>query len=240
MGINSSKVVPNNKELYDSLPYYFIDENITHFDYIKANDSWRLIVENKGKKYEEICKNNKKKNNKSKNICDIDDCVVLFYKIFYKKLFILLPEVQHMFHNDIEKQGRMLVNMITMILESFYNKEMINIIKELTVRHMKYGVKSYHYYIMGEVLFNSLNEILDVEFTDDCYHSWKKIYSSMLKIILPIIKIKENNKIINNIINKCNNIESTTGNNDAPIILRKIIPVDDFENISSISSLSNL
>jgi len=185
-----NKFKPLENKNYVSSSYY-TEKPITPQDYIRANESWRLIVDNKGQKFLTI---RKKQGNKYNNYC-----VVWFYEILYDYLFYLLPDVKVLFPHDIDKQGRMLVSMINLILESFYNHSLINKIKDLTIRHINYGVKLYHFYIMGEVLLYTLNEVLGEEFTEECFVAWKKIYSSMLRIIIPIYHNKEENYVLGKI-----------------------------------------
>ena len=108
---------------------YYIDKPLTPKEYILANESWNLILNDKGKFYKKMHPDEK--------------CVVWFYKIFYAYLFELLPDTKRMFHCNMEKQGKMMVKMISYILDSFYNESLHDTICELIKKHIKY----FHYTI---------------------------------------------------------------------------------------------
>jgi hemoglobin-like flavoprotein len=177
-----------------NLPSYYSELTVNHKDYIQANISWKSIVEGTCKHYIHL--------KRSKKITE-NTCITWFYKILYHRLFHILPEVESMFKRDIHKQGKMMVTMITDMLESYYNPKILDVMRDLTISHIKYGVHSYHFIIMGDALFYALDRVLGDDFTNDCANAWKKIYSSILRVIIPIYNQKEENRIINNLIADC-------------------------------------
>jgi len=95
----------------------------------------------------------------------------------------------------------MLIYMITTLLDSFYDKDIVNRIKYLIEDHIKLGIKSYYFYIAGDVLLYSLNEVLLDYFIDNYYCAWSRIFSSLLRIIIPIVKNNEEENTVKEILN---------------------------------------
>lgn len=162
-------------------PTYYTTDLPDHSDYINANNSWKLITENNDIIRANICKK------KHINIT----CMNLFYESFYNKLFSIFPETKKLFKNNIHHQGNMLMQMITILLEYYYNKDILKKLTSLVEMHISFGLKSYHFYIAGDILLYSLDSVFMDYFTIEYYDAWRKLYSSMLQIIIPIIKKNE-------------------------------------------------
>ena len=160
-------------------PSYYSNLCATHHEYLSASRSWRLITDNKV-------------------VPDLHtDAVVFFYKTFYEKLFLIFPEIKTYFKNDIHIQGRMLIRMVSYLLDSFYNHDVFKTVHDLALQHNKYNIKAFHYFIFGDILFYSLQETLGkILFDNFCYHGWCKLYSAMLRVILPIVHKVEDNHLI--------------------------------------------
>lgn len=188
----NNKVVPKHDEkIKKVMPVYYTTEEPTHLDYINANNSWKLITDNNSTIQANIYEK------KEINIT----CIHLFYETFYDKLFYVFPDIKNNFKRGVHNQGRMLVQMITILLQYLYNHDILIKLEELTIAHISFGVKTHHFYIAGDVLLHSLDTVLMEYFVDDYFNAWRKIYSSMLRIIIPIIDKNENNRIINSITN---------------------------------------
>lgn len=73
---------------------------------------------------------------------------------------------------------------------------LVKALSDLAIRHSKIGVRSHQYGIVGEVLLWSLETCLGPEIFDAATKlAWVKIYSFMLKAIIPVA-IAEERKII--------------------------------------------
>jgi hemoglobin-like flavoprotein len=89
----------------------------------------------------------------------------------------------------IESVGAFLVQMVSMSLSQLrdptkFKKTMTS----LAARHCERGVKASEYGVIGEVLFYSLKKCLGEEtYTTSVEISWKKIYSVMLREIVPLV-----------------------------------------------------
>ena len=176
-------------------PVYYINEPITQDEIQLAKDSWILIVHNKGKLFVDLqAKSGKNDNNTTSNERDDDDddnapmsCISLFFQTFYSRLFDAHPEAEPMFSSGIKKQGQFLVSMISVSLnllndEEKFRKKMI----DLADTHNKRGIKANEYGLVGDVLFYSLHQVLGSEvYNKECHRAWVKIFSNMLKHIIP-------------------------------------------------------
>jgi hemoglobin-like flavoprotein len=180
-GGTSSRPSTANPELV--YPTYYIDEPVTQVDLRIACQSWALIVEDRGDEYlahKDVI-----------NTC----CITWFYMTFYNRFFELAPETKKLFKREIDHQGKMIVSVITFSLNSFYDAESLaEKMRKLAVVHASYGVISSQYGAMGDALLWSLGKVLGPQFDKNTMLAWTKIYSSMLKIILPVA-IEEEGKL---------------------------------------------
>lgn len=91
-----------------------------------------------------------------------------------------------MFKNPY-KQGYFLSELISFIFTSLndpraFEKRLIG----LAISHSNKGIKAVEYGVVGEVMFWTLRKVLGKAFTSDIHNSWLKIFSGMLKIIVPM------------------------------------------------------
>jgi hemoglobin-like flavoprotein len=224
MGQITTKVQPlSASEDFKSAPTYYTNSVPTHVEYIRASESWKLILDGNGRHYKSMVDHHQLQM----------PCIVWFSKTLYDNLFSVLPEIKPLFkksqlyptahtrydqysgHNQetnkrnsvtqevlfaashTELQGIMITNMISSMLEAFYNPTVLHTIHNLTVRHIGYGVRAHHFYVMGDVLFFTLHQVLNSEYTPECDIAWKKMYSSILRVIIPLCKITDEHYIIN-------------------------------------------
>lgn len=98
--------------------------------------------------------------------------------IFYTRLFEILPEAKSLFHNDIELQGKKLMEMLSYLVGSLNNLvEIIPIIQSLAKRHVAYGIKNEYYQHVGESLLYTLEKGLGDEFTLEVKDAWVVLYT---------------------------------------------------------------
>jgi hemoglobin-like flavoprotein len=114
-------------------------------------------------------------------------CRVWFYNLFYERLFDIHPLCKPLFTNGVDSIGTFLVKMISMSLnqcedKAKFQKAMI----DLAERHCERGVKAVEYGIIGDVLFYTLEITAGALYSPPVEACWKKVYSSMLAIIVPL------------------------------------------------------
>lgn len=98
-------------------------------------------------------------------------------ELFYGKLFELDPSLRPLFSTDIQEQGRKLMTMITVAVRGLSDLEkIVDDVKALGVRHVKYGVQDAHYDTVGTALLWTLEQGLGDAFTPVLKEAWTKVY----------------------------------------------------------------
>jgi hemoglobin-like flavoprotein len=97
--------------------------------------------------------------------------------LFYDRLFYLAPSLRHMFPNDMRDQKRKLMVMLATAVHSLTDLDkLVPQLMTLGARHAGYGVKDYHYKIVGEALIWTLERGLANEFTPEVERAWVRVY----------------------------------------------------------------
>jgi hemoglobin-like flavoprotein len=88
---------------------------------------------------------------------------------------------------DTSTQGKFLVSLFSFIFTVMDDEAKFNArLNELAESHGRRGVKSSEYAFIGEVMFWTLKHCLGPAYDGKTHASWVKIFSKMLKIIVPI------------------------------------------------------
>ena len=104
--------------------------------------------------------------------------------LFYGRLFELYPEVRPYFKGDMEEQGRKLMTMIGMAVNSLDNLQpLMPAIRESGRRHATYGVKEKDYDKVAGALLWTLEQGLGDEFTDEVRGAWVKTYTAVAEVM---------------------------------------------------------
>ena len=97
--------------------------------------------------------------------------------MFYQRLFELDPTLKLLFVRDMEQQGRKLMGMIGIAVNSLDRiDEIVPAIQELGRRHIKYGVKYQDYATVATALLWTLQQSLKQEFTPEVEAAWTAVY----------------------------------------------------------------
>jgi hemoglobin-like flavoprotein len=159
------------------LPVYYIDEPVTIMDIELATISWNMIVNDTSPRYAKY---------KSEGLIDQPSCLSWFYVSFYERLFDVHPLSRKLFTTTVNSQGKFLVMMISSCLKQLDHPERFaSSMITLAEKHCEKGVRSNEYGIVGDVLFYTLQKCLGESYDDQTERAWIKIYSSMLKHIVP-------------------------------------------------------
>jgi hemoglobin-like flavoprotein len=153
---------------------------ITPQDLTNAKASWNLIIEDESPLYKEL-------------VLDLTfrethhSCITWFYSEFYRRLFDVHPACRPLFSTGLVSQGKFLVKMVSLSLACITHREKFTkAMEDLAMRHCERGVRGVEYGIVGDVLFYSLQKVTGSAFTLQVEDSWKRIYSAMLAIIVPL------------------------------------------------------
>jgi hemoglobin-like flavoprotein len=95
-------------------------------------------------------------------------------KLFYGRLFALDPSLRPMFRQDIELQGRKLMDMLTAVVDNLDHFDgLAPTLRALGQKHVGYGVRPEHYQTVGKALMWALGQALDAEFYPELRDAWR-------------------------------------------------------------------
>jgi len=97
--------------------------------------------------------------------------------LFYGRLFELDPSLRAMFRGDMEKQGRMLMQVIGVAVASLDRIEiLVPTLHDLGRRHAEYGVENAHYDTVASALMWTLERSLGGGFTPPVREASTAVY----------------------------------------------------------------
>ncbi|MBK8285019.1 MAG: hemin receptor [Ahniella sp.] len=89
----------------------------------------------------------------------------------------VIPACADCFGDDIDAQSFRLMSMIGAGVGLLDHPERLDdVLRKLGARHHQYGVREAHYPIVGEVLLETLDEVLGHDFTADAKAAWAGFY----------------------------------------------------------------
>ena len=99
--------------------------------------------------------------------------------LFYSRLFLLDPSLKTLFRGDMQEQGRKLMSMISVAVNSLARLEsIVPAVQQLGRRHAGYGVKPRHYALVGAALVWTLEQGLGKKaFTKEVEDAWRAAYA---------------------------------------------------------------
>ena len=104
----------------------------------------------------------------------ISDCVSA---LFYIRLFELDPKLRRLFVGNMEKQGGELMQFITEVINALDDFDsMLPELERLGRLHVKFCAKDYDYGTVYIALLWSLEQGLDLAFTDEVKMAWTDLY----------------------------------------------------------------
>jgi hemoglobin-like flavoprotein len=96
-----------------------------------------------------------------------------FALLFYGRLFELDPDSRRLFHNDLAVQGRKLVDMLTSVVESLDDFQLVRPrLAELGRKHIEYGVRPEQYHTLTTALLWSIGQALGANFDTPTRDAW--------------------------------------------------------------------
>ena len=105
-------------------------------------------------------------------------------ELFYGRLFELGPEYKAMFKNDMTEQGKKLMKMLNIAVESLDDLEsLVPTLKKMGADHAGYGVKARDYNSVGAALLWTLEKGLGDAFTDEVKNAWGAVYEVLASVM---------------------------------------------------------
>ena len=96
-----------------------------------------------------------------------------FALLFYGRLFELDPDSRRLFHNDLALQGRKVVDMLTSVVESLDDFQLVRPrLAELGRKHIEYGVRPEQYDTLTTALLWSIGQALGANFDTPTRDAW--------------------------------------------------------------------
>ena len=97
--------------------------------------------------------------------------------LFYSRLFTLEPSVKRLFRGDMQEQGKKLMQLIGVAVNSLARLEsIVPAVRALGRRHAGYGVEARHYSVVGSALIWTLAQGLGKDFTQEVEDAWRTAY----------------------------------------------------------------
>jgi hemoglobin-like flavoprotein len=104
--------------------------------------------------------------------------------LFYQRLFVLDPLVKPMFKGDMREQGKKLMKMLGLIVNSLTQlDELVPVAQDMARRHVDYGVQAQHYDTVGAALLWTLEQGLGSKFTDEVKDAWATAYGTLSRVM---------------------------------------------------------
>jgi nitric oxide dioxygenase len=106
--------------------------------------------------------------------------------LFYGRLFELDPTSRPLFaHADIAKQGKVLMQTLTVVVKSLDKLDtIVPAVQALGRRHAGYGVRAGDYETVGSALLWTLEQGLGPAFDDDTREAWTDAYRTLTAVML--------------------------------------------------------
>ena len=105
--------------------------------------------------------------------------------LFYDRLFQLDPGLRGLFHTDMRDQGRKLMQMLAIAVNSLDDlQKLVPALHALGRRHVAYGVTARSFEVVGEALLWTLEQGLGPSFTVEVRDAWAAVYQIVADTML--------------------------------------------------------
>ena len=113
--------------------------------------------------------------------------------VFYSKLFLEAPYLKPLFKTTRPEQSVKLVSMLNVIVARLEHLDTLkNDIRQMAIRHQRYGVKTSHYDLVGLALLWTLEKGLGNDWNEPVKNAWLKCYSVLAATMIAATENKLN------------------------------------------------
>mmetsp|Transcript_17811 Transcript_17811/g.29989 ORF Transcript_17811/g.29989 Transcript_17811/m.29989 type:complete len:235 (-) Transcript_17811:417-1121(-) len=163
------------------MPVYYNDAMISKDEHGAASSTWQMILSNTAPEFLDQRKRDPAFRKK------FTTSIMYFSHCFYARLFNIHPMAKDLF-KDMKSQGKFLVKMISLSLSELTDGDKFrSTLVKLAEIHNERGVKAVEYGVVGEVLIHAIRSTVGAEAFNPTVHlAWIKIYSRMLKTMVPV------------------------------------------------------
>ncbi|MEM1362110.1 MAG: globin domain-containing protein [Pseudomonadota bacterium] len=107
--------------------------------------------------------------------------------VFYGDLFRRAPEVRGLFVEDMERQGRKLINTLGAVVAQLDMLDLlVPMLRDLALRHVAYGVQPEDYARVGEALATMISTCCKTMPDPDCTEAWTIAYSHLAETMIAL------------------------------------------------------
>jgi len=93
--------------------------------------------------------------------------------LFYGRLFAMDPKLRRMFHGDIARQGRKLMDMVTVVVDGLDRFDSLRpAMRAMGQRHTAYGVEAGHYALVEQAFQWALGQALGTGTESETVAAW--------------------------------------------------------------------
>lgn len=160
------------------LPAYYVEHDILSDSEISLiHQSWTHITCGSGAEYLRL---------KSFGNFAFASCADWFSDVLHTRLFDVHPASDDVFQSGCSSHQVAVVNTLGLIIRQLSEEgNATPLLHAIADRHSLAGVKAVEYGIFGDVLFYSLRVVLCDDYTPATDQAWKKMYSSLLRVLIP-------------------------------------------------------
>lgn len=118
---------------------------------------------------------------------DIADAPDDAASVFYSDLFRRAPEVRSLFVEDMDRQGRKLVNTLGAVVAQLDMLDLlVPMLRDLALRHVAYGVQPDDYAKVGEALGTMITTCCKSMPDPDCTEAWSIAYDHLAHTMIAL------------------------------------------------------
>jgi hemoglobin-like flavoprotein len=104
--------------------------------------------------------------------------------LFYERLFETNPSFRTLFKSDMRIQSEKLITMLALVVSKLAEPgEILPAIRDLAIRHVKYGVKPDDYDAVRDALIWTLEQVLGEDFTPTVQEAWAVCYEELAGVM---------------------------------------------------------
>ena len=105
--------------------------------------------------------------------------------IVYDRLFARAPETRPLFTNDLDQQGRLLIQTLAKIVTGLTKFDAIRPeLAALAIRHVAYGAQDHHYAAVGDALRHVVASFAGPDFDADTDQAWQHAYAMVADVMI--------------------------------------------------------
>ena len=161
------------------MPLYYQVDDVVVSDIIVCDRTWQTIMNSTAAGISAL---------RSSSPGHLTHGPELFRETFFARFFNVHPAAEPMFSDAAVQSGNFIGSMIALCFTQLddpksFRKKVVSMAED----HCQMGVRTVEYGVVGDVLFHCIEVFLGKEaYTRAVERSWLKIFSSMLRIIVPI------------------------------------------------------